>query len=165
MEASEAPVKSRGCPMLVRVFLRFGQHNAVSAYESGLPQDELHFYLWPLSTLRDLTELISEVKPGIRRPRVQLSFAIVYPDKRGRQTMKNVSLSSSFLSFAQVGEVNGHATSRPSAEDQRTLQALRFEAGDFLDVAVLGLDNHAADQRRTAPTRRKPEAPSRMQLD
>jgi len=51
-----------------------------------------------------------------------LDFALVYPDRTGRNVVR------------KVGRTFG---ARPSDDDDKTLQDLKFETGDFLDVAIL----------------------------
>jgi histone deacetylase complex subunit SAP18 len=55
---------------------------------------------------------------------VRLSFAFVYPDRRGVSVMK------------QVGEVFSDPR-RNLPDDDKSLQQLQFQTGDFLDVAIL----------------------------
>lgn len=57
-----------------------------------------------------------------RKPRTRLSFAFIYPDRRGRNVMRQVGL-------VMVG--------RPSVDDDKTLAELSFQTGDLLDVALL----------------------------
>lgn len=40
--------------------------------------------------MRELTDLIKEVKPEVRRRDVRLNFALIYPDKRGRPILREV---------------------------------------------------------------------------
>jgi len=72
--------------------------------------------------LRELTELIKEVNQAARKRDARLAFSFVYPDKRGRNIMRD------------VGMVN---STRKGDDDTKTLDQLHFETGDFLDVAVL----------------------------
>jgi histone deacetylase complex subunit SAP18 len=72
--------------------------------------------------LRELSDLVKDVLPAARGRMARLSFAFVYPDRKGRNVMR------------QVGTVFG---GRPSQDDRRTLRGLNFQIGDFLDVAVL----------------------------
>jgi len=96
----EAVDRERTCPMLVRVFLRVGAHNTIAEdygatpAAGALPSDELRTYAWPDSTLRELADVIKFERPDVRRTRCQLSFAIVYPDKLGRHSMKEVVTAS-----------------------------------------------------------------------
>ena len=39
---------------------------------------------------RELCDLVKEVQPAARRPQARLSFAFVYPDRRGRNVMRQV---------------------------------------------------------------------------
>ena len=55
------------------------------------PRDEVQVYTWPDATLRELTDLVKEVQPAARRSTARLDFALVYPDKRGRNVMRVVS--------------------------------------------------------------------------
>lgn len=63
-----------------------------------------------------------QVNEAARRPRARLSFALVYPDRRGVNVMR------------QVGVV---MAGRPGADDARALQELSFQTGDLLSVALL----------------------------
>lgn len=47
-------------------------------------------YTWMDATLRELSDLVKEVKPAARGRMTRLSFAFVYPDKRGRNVMRQV---------------------------------------------------------------------------
>lgn len=110
------------CPFLLRVFPQFGGHHGLGQYGAELPPNELVVYTWPDATLRELTELIKSAQPAARRQNVRLEFALVYPDARGRNTMR------------PVGVVN---TSRVGPDDLKTLKKLSFQTGDYMDVAIL----------------------------
>lgn len=43
---------------------------------------------------RELSDLVKEVQPAARRPMARLSFAFVYPDRRGRNVMRQVGAAS-----------------------------------------------------------------------
>ena len=47
-------------------------------------------YTWPDATLRELYLLVKEVHPQARRPTARLDFAFVYPDRKGRNVMRQV---------------------------------------------------------------------------
>jgi len=64
----------------------------------------------------------NQVNDDARKPRTRLSFAFIYPDRRGRNVMRQVGM-------VMVG--------RPSVDDDKTLQQLSFQTGDLLDVALL----------------------------
>jgi histone deacetylase complex subunit SAP18 len=52
------------------------------------PREEVQVYTWMDATLRELTELIQEVQPAARRAQARLEFALVYPDRRGRNVLR-----------------------------------------------------------------------------
>ena len=58
-----------------------------------------------------------------RKPHARLDFAFVYPDRTGRNVMR------------QVGSV-ASAQSRRGEDDGKTLAQLSFQTGDFLTVAI-----------------------------
>ena len=76
----------------------------------------------PDATLRELVTLIKEVNESARRPGCRFSLSFVFPDPRnGAYRMRD------------AGTV--HST-RAGRDDERSLRSLRFQTGDFLDVAV-----------------------------
>ena len=76
----------------------------------------------PDATLRELAELIAEVRPEVAKSRTcRLGMSLVYPDKRGRPKLR------------AIGTV--HAT-RKGSDDNKTLSQVKFQTGDFLDVAI-----------------------------
>ena len=110
-------------------------------------EDEVQIYTWMDATLRELSDLIKEASPAARERNSQLSFAIVYPgaphaqdaartplgrlsqrrraedaDKRGTMTLKEVGITHSL---------------RRGGDDEKTLASLHFQAGDYMDCAVL----------------------------
>jgi hypothetical protein len=76
----------------------------------------------PDASLRELVNCVKEVKEEARRPNCRLSLAFVYTDGRGEVHMRTVGVV--------------HSTKR-GKDDDKALRALRFQTGDFLDVAVL----------------------------
>jgi len=117
--------REKTCPLLMRVFIRVGEHNREEDYNpraDKFPKDELQIYTWKDADLRELTSLIKEVNNLARKRDTQFSFAFVFPDKRGRMTLKPVGKTHS----VKKGE-----------DDDKNLDSLRFEPGDYLDVAIL----------------------------
>lgn len=109
--------------MLLRVFCNVGGHHSAEEFQGQLPSEtEMQIYTWPDATLKELSNLIKGVKQAARQPDARLSFAFVYPDKSGKNTVRKVGMTQG---------------SRRTADDQRSLQSLAFEIGDYLDVAVL----------------------------
>jgi len=116
--------RSNVCPFLVRVFMK---HNQGFKEEEFLirgkePGDEKHLHLWKDMTLRDITELLKEYDVTVRAWGTRTKYAFVYPDKRGRNVMK------------EVGSVDSH---REGRDDLKTLDSLHFQTGDFLAVEVI----------------------------
>ncbi|CAH8266072.1 unnamed protein product [Arabidopsis lyrata] len=117
--------REKTCPLLLRVFTKSGGHHTNEDYavRGREPKDEVQIYTWKDATLRELTDLVKEVSVAARRRNARLSFAFVYPDKQGRFTMREVGQTMSF-------------PNRKQPDDSKTLSDLRFEIGDYLDVAI-----------------------------
>uniref|UniRef100_A0A061R694 Histone deacetylase complex subunit SAP18 n=1 Tax=Tetraselmis sp. GSL018 TaxID=582737 RepID=A0A061R694_9CHLO len=111
------------CPLLLRVFPKLGGHHKLEEFQKGseLPKGEVQVYTWMDATLRELTDLVKEVQPPARKPHARLSFSFVYPDRRGRNVMR------------QVGMV---ISGKQGDDDSKTLKQLNFQIGDYLDVAI-----------------------------
>jgi len=73
------------------------------------------------ASLRELTDLIKEVNTHARSRTARISFALVYPDKRGRYVMREVGSTHSF---------------RKGEDDRKTLERINFVTGDYLSVAI-----------------------------
>eukprot|EP00850_Spirogloea_muscicola_P024100 SM000441S16124 [mRNA] locus=s441:21619:22789:- [translate_table: standard] len=101
-----------------------GGHHAIEefAVRGKEPKEEVQIYTWKDASLRELTELVKEVASVARRREARLSFAFVYPDRRGRNVMRNVGVT---YSVAQRG-----------GDEHKTLEELSFQTGDLLDVAI-----------------------------
>jgi len=85
------------------------------------PPGEHHLHTWLDASLRELHDLLKQVEPIAKERSSRLSFAIVYPDKRGVLTLKEVGSTRSI---------------QRGPDDEKTLAELHFQAGDFLDVAL-----------------------------
>lgn len=81
--------------------MQFGGHHRLEDYarRGQEPKDEVQMYTWPDASLRELTDLVKEVQPAARRSTARLEFALVYPDKRGRNVMRVVGQAPSFPYF------------------------------------------------------------------
>jgi len=112
------------CPFLLRVFTKVGSRRGVYDYARGreLPSEEVQIYTWRDATLRELADLVRQVRPEARRRGARLQFALVYPDRRGVCVMRH------------IGEC-------PGPNDGLTLDAFHFEIGDYLDVAISTKDD------------------------
>lgn len=119
--------REKTCPLLLRVFTKIGSHHTAEdfAVRGKEPKDEVQIYTWRDATLRELTDLVKEVAPAARRRDAKLSFAFVYPDRRGRNVVR------------QVGVTYAYPNARRPDEGNKALADLSFQTGDFLDVAIL----------------------------
>ena len=70
-----------------------GRHHRLEDYarRGQEPKGEVQIYTWPDANLRELTDLIKEVQVEARKPSTKLSFAFVYPDRKGRNVMRQVT--------------------------------------------------------------------------
>ncbi|GLT78303.1 hypothetical protein SLA2020_498430 [Shorea laevis] len=118
--------REKTCPLLLRVFTKIGSHHGEEefAVRGKEPKDEVQIYTWKDATLRELTDLVKEVAPEARRRNAKLSFAFVYPDKRGRFVMRQVGMTHSYGNGRRL-------------EDNKALAELGFQIGDYLDVAIM----------------------------
>jgi len=123
--------RTKICPLFLRVFIRDGSHHETTdfAVRGEEPiEDSIIIYTWMDATLRELADLIQQVKSEARAPRLDLSFAFVYPDRCGKNVIKHVqTLSSIPLTRGRGARM----------DNDKTLKQLGFETGDFVDVALL----------------------------
>ncbi|XP_051123465.1 histone deacetylase complex subunit SAP18 [Andrographis paniculata] len=119
--------REKTCPLLLRVFTKVGGHHTDDdfAVRGKEPKDEVQIYTWMDATLRELTDLVKEVAPEARRRDAILSFAFVYPDKRGRFVVR------------EVGRTFSYPNGRRPDSGSKALGELSFQIGDYLDVAIL----------------------------
>ncbi|CAA2969110.1 Hypothetical predicted protein [Olea europaea subsp. europaea] len=119
--------REKTCPLLLRVFTKVGGHHTDGefAVRGKEPKDEVQIYTWMDATLRELTDLVKEVAPEARRRDAILSFAFVYPDKRGRFVVR------------EVGRTFSYPNGRRPDSGSKSLSELCFQIGDYLDVAIL----------------------------
>ncbi|RAL46247.1 hypothetical protein DM860_016680 [Cuscuta australis] len=123
---SEPVDREKTCPLLLRVFTKVGGHHTESdfAVRGKVPKDEVQIYTWMDASLRELTDLVKEVVPEARKRDAVLSFSFVYPAKTGRYIVKH------------VGETHSIPSVRRPDSGHQTLSDLKFEIGDYLDVAI-----------------------------
>nr|XP_054599148.1 histone deacetylase complex subunit SAP18 isoform X1 [Nothobranchius furzeri] len=112
------------CPLLLRVFTtNSGRHHRIEEFSRGnVPSSELQIYTWMDATLKELTGLVKEVYPEARKKGTHFSFAIVYPEPRGK--------------MYKLKEIGSTMSGRKGLEDSMTLQSQRFQIGDYLDIAI-----------------------------
>ncbi|OQV25193.1 putative Histone deacetylase complex subunit SAP18 [Hypsibius exemplaris] len=120
--------REKACPTLIRVIFNVnGRHVHPGDLKKGiLPKDaELHIHTWMDASLREISMLIREMLPEARRPGTRMDFDVLVPEPFGRGYRKS-HLGAVFI---------GHKT---SIDDQRTLEDVRFQVGELLDVAISG---------------------------
>ncbi|KAL6174601.1 hypothetical protein ACLB2K_051247 [Fragaria x ananassa] len=127
VDREKVPPLLSTCPLLLRVFTKNGGHHTQEdfAVRGKEPKDEVQIYTWKDATLRELTDLVKEIAPAARRRNAKLSFAFVYPDKGGRYV------------FKQAGMTHAHGNIGRRLDDSKSLNELKFQIGDYLDVAIL----------------------------
>lgn len=114
--------REKTCPLLLRVFVNEGTHHPPESYIRGkVPPNELQIYTWKDASLKELMNLIKEVHPQARAKGTMFNFALAFPDKGGRYHFKEVGTTS---------------VSHSGPDDKFTLDTVRLEIGDFMDVAI-----------------------------
>ena len=116
--------RSKSCPSLLRIFLKIGGHRSTDAFQvrGQEPVDnELQVYAWPDITLKELSDLVKGETPEARARGATLDFRLIYPDKKGRQVMKN------------LGTVT---TGKRGSQDDIPLSSTKYQTGDLLALAI-----------------------------
>ncbi len=71
--------------------------------------------------MKELSDLVRQVTPSAKARNARIAFLLVYPDKRGRQLIR---------------EIGSTLNSRRTPDEARTLDSVRFEIGDYLCVEI-----------------------------
>ena len=90
---------------------------------------QVQIYTWPDATLRELTDLVKEVQPAARRTTARLEFALIYPDKKGRNVIR---------------VIGGTHSNRPGPDDIKTLKQLNFQVSPRSVAAPAALKSHSS---------------------
>jgi len=117
--------RDRTCPFLLRVFYKIDEHHDLRDFAVRGKEpvaEELQIYTWTDATLREIADLIKDVSPEARERNARLQFKLIYPDKAGRNVM------------ADIGTIHSQRRGR---DDTKTLQAAKFQIGDFIDLAII----------------------------
>ena len=90
--------------------LQHGAHHHLEEFaERGKePKEEVQVYTWMDGSLRELTELIQEVQPAARRQQARLEFALIYPDRRGRNVLREARRGPSTLNYYRHLSIESH---------------------------------------------------------
>eukprot|EP00300_Choanocystis_sp_HF-7_P030753 c39682_g1_i1.p1 GENE.c39682_g1_i1~~c39682_g1_i1.p1 ORF type:complete len:170 (+),score=30.02 c39682_g1_i1:36-545(+) len=122
--------REKTCPLLLRVFVQVGKHHRPEEFENLEEKlkkkllDEICIHTWKDATLREITDLIKEVNFDAKNPRARLSFALVYPNTRG------------ILKMRPIGECSSSPTRQPTQTENKTLEELKFQTGDYMDISI-----------------------------
>ena len=85
----------------------------------------LLIFIYCIVTLRELAEMVQNASPKeqsqLLHRNAVLAFSIVYPDKAGNNVMQS------------VGTVD---LKRAGPDDRKTLEDIKLQIGDYLDVAL-----------------------------
>lgn len=134
--------RKKTCPFMVKMYCRINGHHRLEEFSPPrFPvEDEMIVYTWRDATLKELSTLVREVlgendlPGGIKGtdPALKFSFNLLYPDpRRAGAHFKTKALGWTF----EGGEPEARAHQLEDSSD-KTLESLRFQPGDFIDVAI-----------------------------
>jgi hypothetical protein len=122
----------------------------VFASASSLPlADQLLLHTWLDCSLHELIASIIAAQQQQHSPlslpqlfQSSFSFALVYPDRTGKHVMRTVGIvkGDGGVSSAESDSAGGGGGAAELSEDDaglRTLEELKLEPGDYMDVAIL----------------------------
>lgn len=120
------------CPFLIYVILVRGHHSHPSMYEQDgyiVPHlvtnsfiSSIPLHVFTNTTLKNILSRIQMINKEIRIYDSNYSIALVFPDRTGHASMKKVALL--------------HST-KTSIDDTLTMNELKVQAGDFLEIALI----------------------------
>ena len=114
--------RSKICPLLLRIFYKLNGHNELEDFlPPSTPEHELQAFVWPDTCLRELAELLKDVVEEAKGKNAKLKFRLVYFDNTGTPRAADLGIISN--------TTRGYV-------DTRTLSLLKFQTGDFIDVAI-----------------------------
>ena len=129
--------REKQCPMLIRIFCKIGQHHQDGdfSYDEQPIEDEVLLHTWRDATFAELTELLAQVHREIRHSGTRCAFKVVFPGGDGKWISR------------QLGST---AVGRGLQDDisMQTLASMRFQAGDFMSVAIHPTRKGGEDKRK-----------------
>ncbi|KAI0751150.1 Sin3 associated polypeptide p18-domain-containing protein [Daedaleopsis nitida] len=144
--------REKTAPFLIRTFVKVGAYHRLAQFEEGpLPlADEQEVYTWKDATLREVLTTLRSSAPTsteYRHPLARYSFRAIYADaaSRGRFSQKDLGTVYSRDILGEPGSLDRTAPrlledteteTSANAEQDRTLDELRFVPGDYLCVMV-----------------------------
>mmetsp|Transcript_6253 Transcript_6253/g.9441 ORF Transcript_6253/g.9441 Transcript_6253/m.9441 type:complete len:145 (+) Transcript_6253:81-515(+) len=120
--------REKTCPLLLRCFYKHDTNHVATDYKNAavgiLPTQEVQIYTWPDATMREIVDLLKDVVlPGQAKQRNSaFDISLVYPDRNGDHKLR------------QLAHIN---LTRQGNDDNKTLCELKFETGDYLDIAIV----------------------------
>ncbi|KAL0484965.1 histone deacetylase complex subunit SAP18 [Acrasis kona] len=118
--------RTKTCPFMLRLFWKTDGNHSLELFDnqSKLPTDEmLTIYTWKDATLSELFELIQQQVPEANEDGVTIEFRVIF-----------INFNQGKALSRPLGKVTNK---RKTEDDNKTLQSLRFEVGDFIDVSII----------------------------
>jgi len=124
--------REKTCPLLLRVFVSDnGRHHRPEEFSRGnLPGNELQIYTWMDASLKELSNLVKEVRPDARKKGTIFKF----------QTVFFHNMAQRFKS-KDIGQT---MSGSKGDDDSITLESCKFQIGDYMDVCII----HPREGRR-----------------
>lgn len=155
------PHREKQCPMLIRIFCKFGEHHREEdfSYTQQPVEDEVLVHTWRDATLAELTELLAQEHREVRQSETKCTFKVVFPNGEGKWMSRHLGST---------------AIGRRLADDisTQTLAQVRFQVGDFMSVAIYPPRSSLAargaeekDRMRSEATKRDSEEDKGMEKD
>jgi len=104
------------------MFYKENESHKVSEFENKeLEGKEIKIYTWMDATLRELSDLLKDLIPNVKRKECVLEFYTIYFNYYGKFMKRN------------IGTI--HAMEK-GKDDFETLNSLNFHIGDLIDVCI-----------------------------
>ncbi|KIP10378.1 hypothetical protein PHLGIDRAFT_101279 [Phlebiopsis gigantea 11061_1 CR5-6] len=139
--------REKTAPFLIRTFIKVGTFHRLAQFEDGaLPTaEEQQLFTWKDATLREVLTTLRSTAPAsteYRHPLARYSFRAIYADSanRGRIAQKDLGMVYSRDILGEPGTLAAPAprlvVDAETADEERTLDELRFVPGDYMCVMV-----------------------------
>jgi hypothetical protein len=128
-------------PSLVRIFYNHGSFHQLDEFQPDRqPLDELSLFVWPDTTLGELTMMLSLQLPAycdhFGDSDQVLAWRLIHCDQ-----------TASFFESTELG-MTSLALQSPQQDERKTLARCCFLAGDWIDVAIIDAVIAAANLKR-----------------
>ena len=130
--------RARTTPFLLNLYYNAGAfHRADEFRPQAQPRQHIQIYTWRDCTLHELALLLADALPAVVPPRARLGFRLVYADARE---------AGARYATRDLGVVVPGEPAEPAAK--RSLGAVQFIVGDWIDVAVYTGDQQGNGRRQ-----------------